>query len=346
MKKGYDFETKLVSFFRSQGYLAKRGIPLVMEDNQDSTDIDVYGIKFTYPFIEMNCVCDCKNKVRPKPFERLFWTRGMADYVRVDNVYVALPKIQTNIAKFASSMGVNILTEDKVNKLTKTCYEYSIHEDKLSEDKELRNYYRKIKKFYILKNPYVLINICMSGMDDILSMKNDSNEEVINVILGEIIVLSTVALLRICSKLMSLDEINQEKEIISRLTYGEVPPEKANNILEGVSRIALEVIKNETGTMKYQLEEFNFIEAPSYANDIVGIVKRIMEKPEYYIQLPQMMDYIINDIILSKEKFSEEKFKDLFGSTLVQEKIKACKNIFHFFNSNIKYKFYVDEIFK
>ena len=71
-----------------------------------------------------------------------------------------------------------------------------------------------------------------------------------------------------------------------------------------------------------------------------------MEKPEYYIQLPQMMDYIINDIILSKEKFSEEKFKDLFGSTLVQEKIKACKNIFHFFNSNIKYKFYVDEIFK
>lgn len=350
MNKGFDFENSLVSFFRSQGYLAKRGIPLVVENSQDATDVDVYGMKFTYPFIETNLVCDCKNKAKPKPFERLFWTKGMAEYVKVDNVYVALPKVQTKVAKFASTIGVNILTKDKIQMFECGIYSYGICDEVLDKDKErdIAMLYRKVKQLYILKNPYMLFNGCIGNINLVVKLKREKNNTVtrkLDIIIVELVILLTVALLRMCNKLISLDEKGIIDEITTKLTYGDIAEDKAKNIISSVSRLAIEVIKNETGVIKYGIEDFNFIKPPEYTQDIIGLINRIIMNPRHYIDLPQITDYILYDVVVCGNKYNKDNFKEIFGEKFIDEKIKGLKNVLHFTNYYLKTEFNIDEIF-
>ena len=91
--KGTGFEYDVCQLFTEQNYFTRRSIPIRSTINQDITDVDVLGIKYTYPFEKKVIICDCKNKVKPKPFERIFWTKGLGEYVGVDDEYIALPKI-------------------------------------------------------------------------------------------------------------------------------------------------------------------------------------------------------------------------------------------------------------
>lgn len=350
MSKGFDFENSLVSFFRSQGYLAKRGVPLIVENSQDATDIDVYGLKFTYPFIETNLVCDCKNKARPKPFERLFWTKGMAEYVKVDNVYVALPRVQTKVAKFAATLGVNILTKEKIELLESDLFSYGIFNDNLDKDKDkfLLGFYRKVKQLYIVKNPYNLFNACISNIEIIVKEKKnrDINEcKKLDIILIESVVLLTISLLRMCNKVISLDQDGMVEEIRSKLTYGDIPESRANGIIDSVSRLAIEIIKNETGVIKYSIDDFNFIKPPNYAEDTIGLVNRIMSNPKVYIDLPQITDYMLFELIAKDKKIDRKIFNEIFGENLSDEKVKAFKNIIYFINRHLNTEINIDNIF-
>ena len=88
--KGTGFEYDVCQLFTEQNYFTRRSIPIRSTINQDITDVDVLGIKYTYPFEKKVIICDCKNKVKPKPFERIFWTKGLGEYVGVDDEYIAL----------------------------------------------------------------------------------------------------------------------------------------------------------------------------------------------------------------------------------------------------------------
>lgn len=349
MSKGLNFENKVVEYFRSQGYLAKRGIALTTNGKQDATDIDVYGIKFIYPFVETTLICDCKDKARPKPFERLFWTKGLAEYVRVNNIYVALPKVQTDIAAFASDINVNILNKDQINSFDSNIFSYGLGNiDSLEKDKNFTMKYNAIKQLYIYRNPYSMLNKCLihiqSVSKEIKIIKIEDKNKYIN-LLSELMVLLSISILRICSKLMSLDNTNREAYLMKKLTYGEMPADKANMILENVSILAYEVIKKETGRVKVDMGDFNFIKPPEYASDIIGLISRAIEKPQSYLDLPQIMDYVMFELVLDNKKFNEEEFKNIFGNLLYNEKIKSCKNIIHLVNKYFDTQIDIEKIF-
>lgn len=336
MSKGFDFENKVVEYFRSQGYLAKRGISLTTENKQDATDIDVYGTKFIYPFIETTLICDCKNKARPKPFERIFWTKGVAEYVRVNNIYVALPKVQTEVSKFALDININLLSNDAINKFEGEKFSHGLNNiNSIDSNKELKVVYSSIKKLYIYRNPYMMLNVCIGNIKLVSKQIKFCEKDIAKhykLILSELVIIFSLAILRICSKLMSLDEKHREEYLLNKLTYGEMPADKAKSIIAGTSKLALEVIKKETGVAKYNLDEFDFIRPPEYAYDIIGLISRAIEKPKYYVDLPQNLDYIMFELFLNDRELDELEFKNIFGSEKYAEKIKSCKNIIHLIN--------------
>lgn len=336
MSKGFSFENKVVEYFRSQGYLAKRGIPLTTESKQDATDIDVYGTKFIYPFIETTLICDCKNKAKPRPFERIFWTKGVAEYVRVNNTYVALPKVQTDVNKFAIDINVNLLSNDEINKFEGDNFSYGLNKiDDINSNIGLKSIYSSIKQLYIYRNPYTMLNRCINNIKLISEKIKTSKEDEIEYykfILSELVVVLSVSILRVCSKLMSLDKKYREGYLLDKLTYGEMPLDKAKSIIEGSSRLALEVIKRETGIIKYSLEEFDFIRPPEYSKDLIGLIFRAMENPKYYVELPQNIDYIMFEVFMNNKNLDDEEFKNIFGSENYNEKIKSCKNIIYLIN--------------
>ena len=56
-----------------------------------------------------------KNKVKPKPFERIFWTKGLGEYVGVDDEYIALPKIGPDIIEFARKSKVRVISQNELS---------------------------------------------------------------------------------------------------------------------------------------------------------------------------------------------------------------------------------------
>ena len=48
--KGTGFEYDVCQLFTEQNYFTRRSIPIRSTINQDITDVDVLGIKYTYPF--------------------------------------------------------------------------------------------------------------------------------------------------------------------------------------------------------------------------------------------------------------------------------------------------------
>ncbi len=60
-------------------------------------------------------ICDCKTKLSQKPFERIFWTKGLGEYVGVDDEYIALPKIGPDIIEFARKSKVRVISQNELS---------------------------------------------------------------------------------------------------------------------------------------------------------------------------------------------------------------------------------------
>lgn len=104
-QRGARLEYFVASVFQGQGYWVRRGVPLKYGiSGQDATDIDVLGIRFTQPFQPHLIICDCKDKQRSKPYERIFWAKGLAHFVNASETYVALPKASLDVITFAKQV--------------------------------------------------------------------------------------------------------------------------------------------------------------------------------------------------------------------------------------------------
>lgn len=91
-RKGPGLELRTAAYFQGLGYLVRRGVKLaVAAGSAGVTDIDVLAIRFSVPLAEEKLIADCKDRKKPKPYERVLWTRGLASFARVDRAVWCCP---------------------------------------------------------------------------------------------------------------------------------------------------------------------------------------------------------------------------------------------------------------
>lgn len=353
-EKGLHLEYEISGLFQSQGYLTRRGVPLQYGDkNVDATDIDVLGTLFTPPFQAHSIICDCKNKKNSKPYERIFWAKGLGQFVKASDIYVSLPHASWDVVKFASNGNVRILTTEIVQDYNKkNPVKYGLSDDNfyakyfddinniLKSNKDLVKYWNAMKKLYINEDPYVSVNIAMelllmSGRNMEYYSKNESKGLYTfwKHICCECIVMIGLRILNICSDTMFLPVKARENHILSKLTFGEMRPNQVKEILENAKNIANEIVKAnipKSDLPKSNIIEFGEISPPVYASSIVGLVERAIQNPEWYINLPQILDFVLFEYAVKNKEFSLDTYKKVFNSSLADEKLKAAKNIIFF----------------
>src|SRR6266481_1525900 len=86
--KGYRLEEALRNYFLIAGLYVVRGVPLRLE-GEDLTDIDLWLYERPSGSARRRLVVDAKFKSKPKAAERLFWTKGLSEFLRMDGAYVA-----------------------------------------------------------------------------------------------------------------------------------------------------------------------------------------------------------------------------------------------------------------
>lgn len=346
-QKGFGFEYDVSSMFQSQGYLTRRGVPLSY--GNDATDIDVLGIVFTNPFQGHKIICDCKNKTRAKPFERVFWAKGLGEFVNASNVFVALNKTQWEIIRFAASGGVKVLTSDSMSEYRKNQSSYGLadgqfythYEQKIKNAAKssslLNNIILNTKKLYLHKNPYVAINICMEFLTNIAKgFQHGGNHskdhyDALKYLACELTVLVGLQILWISSDILGLPEKARREHISSKLTYGELDPGTARNLINTAKELANEIIKTSVPkAMMPKDVDFGEIVPPPYTSSLIGLIERALARPNAYLSMPQHLDFLLFEQGIKGRDYTDDEIRNLFGYTLSDEKFKVSRNILSF----------------
>lgn len=359
-QRGARLEYFVASVFQGQGYWVRRGVPLKYGiSGQDATDIDVLGIRFTQPFQPHLIICDCKDKQRSKPYERIFWAKGLAHFVNASETYVALPKASLDVITFAKTGQVRILTQEILESSYLQLYNvdnrpYGIANSGFFEPFEqqisrlLKNNRAanevlvEIKSLFLVKDPYVALNLAMDRlMICIEEMKKTEGKDSFALwryIAAEIIVLVSLLLLYIASDSMGLSKTEREKHIISKLTYGEMSQQKAEGIFRSFKDLTYETIRSIAPDVSQEsLQPFDIgkIEPPHYAPDIVGLVERAILSPTIYHELPQVIDFLLFEQSLQDRGFVKEQYQRVFSTPNQDERLKVARNIFSFLRDTL-----------
>lgn len=346
-QKGFGFEYDVSAMFQSQGYLTRRGVPLTY--GNDATDIDVMGIVFTSPFQGHRIICDCKNKVKAKPFERIFWAKGLGEFVKASNVFVALNKTQWEIIRFASSGGVKIITSDTMEEYRKEQPSYGLADGQFYAQFEqkikgaakasslLSNILVNTKKLYLHENPYVAVNICMEFLSNIAKglehRENHSKDhyDALKFLACELTVLVGLQILWICSDVLGLPEKARREHISSKLTYGDLDPGTATNIINTARDLANEIIRTSIPKSVMPKEvDFGDIVPPPYTSSLIGLIERALARPSIYLSMPQHLDFLLFEQGIKGREYSDDDLMGMFGYTLSSEKFKVSRNILSF----------------
>lgn len=349
-QKGFGFEYKVSNMFQSQGYLTRRGLPLQYgNSNQDATDIDVLGIMFTSLFQGHRIICDCKNKTKSKPYERIFWAKGLGEFVSASNVYVALNKTQWDVIKFANTGGVKILTDEVLSQYSssKSAYgladasyyeQYERNVEKVAKSSvQINHILLNTKKLHLYKNPYLALNIAIEYLENIarrlkFSERNvDELNKVFKYLVCELTVIVGLQLLWICSDVLGLPEKARREYISNKLAFGELDPMTVKRIIKDAKDLANEIVKSSIPkSLAPQEVDFGEIAAPSYSESFIGLVERALARPQIYLSMPQLLDFMLFEQGLKGKEYTDEEFTMIFGHSMSDDRMKASRNILVF----------------
>ncbi|CAM3574707.1 hypothetical protein DEFR109230_03610 [Deinococcus frigens] len=256
-------------------------------DNSDATDVDVVAVNFTPTDAEERVIVDCKDRERPKPYERILWVSGLKKYASANRAVFSAPRIPLHAREFAMRGGVEILDsptiDERIESKKYIDYGYGAASHSLtvelerkwssvrSQNRELKSSYTDMLSTVIHGNPVTNLNRIISYAISVYNIK-PSNSDIAWLkrhICLEGASLFALMLARIASETRILRSTDREDNIRKKLTYGEINP----NVIERIFRIAglgddpiaapdystniIEIINEYTGSSTMNLVPFN-----------------------------------------------------------------------------------------
>jgi len=201
----------------------------------------------------------------------------------------------------------------------------------------LNNILVNTKKLYLQENPYVAVNICMEFLTNIAKglehRENHSKDhyDALKYLACELTVLVGLHILWICSDVLGLPEKARREHISSKLTYGDLDPGTATNIINTARDLANEIIRTSVPKSMMPKEvDFGDILPPPYTSSLIGLIERALARPNLYLSMPQHLDFLLFEQGIKGRDYSDDELMGLFGYTLSNEKFKVSRNILSF----------------
>ena len=115
------FQLRLRRLFSTQGYWCPMNIDLSRSLLIEETSIswihflflDIVAIRYDFLFSPQKIIIDCKEG---QSVEYLFALKGVQEYLEIDEIYYARPKIDKSISAAAAEIGIKVLDEGGLEK--------------------------------------------------------------------------------------------------------------------------------------------------------------------------------------------------------------------------------------
>jgi hypothetical protein len=311
-QKGSSLELQTAAYFQSLGFLVRRGVTLsISAGTADITDIDVLALRFNLPLAEERLVADCKDRKKPRPFERVLWTRGLASFSHADRSVVVLPRAPWQAREFGAEGGVEILETDEIrdylNSQEKLYQPFGEADPTLSHAVELRkkrvlkqdeslakNLARedlRLRQMLVKGHPLTNLNRViriLSSVGENISQSTVNTDWLKLYVCFNAAVVASVMLVRFATENKWTPESDWSDYARKRLTYGDVPPQKARQL----AKLALDH------------DFFEGLPSPEYTDEIIEIIKKLIAQPKAASAVPYALDFRLLGQTLGGEESS------------------------------------------
>jgi hypothetical protein len=295
---GYDLEHRAAAYFQAHGYFVRRGVKLsVAAGTKEATDIDVLGIRFTPPILEERIVVDCRDRKRPKPFERILWTKGLSSFAAADRSIVVTPNAPWQAREFGSLAGVQILESSVIDDYLSSVSEFTPFGEANSElsnrvkalrseidrDRKAIELHRerlRVRQLLVVGNPITNFNRIIRAIayiHKILSRSPGNLSELAGIYLLDAAAISSVMLVRFSSESKWTPEKDWASNLRKKLTYGDVPPKKAQQLT----------------SLAFKKDFFEGLPVPHYVDEITELVKHLISRPLLAAGVPIGVDFLL-----------------------------------------------------
>jgi hypothetical protein len=288
-KTGDRLEFNAAAYFQAQGFLVRRGVVLsVAAGTADATDIDLLAIRFTVPLSEERVVADCKDRRKPRPFERILWTRGLASFADATQAVVVLPKTGWQAREFAARGKVDVLEAGEIQKYLKSINSairpYGDADPKHSErrrhitDKQLARLSLEMRQMLVSGHPLTNLNRLIQIISTVGKQSGSENQILARkYICFDAAVIASVMLVRFAAECKWTPEKDWTAYGRKKLTFGDVSPQKALQLAE----LALDRRISEG------------IPAPAYTREILDVIKVLIANPQIAARVPTSLDHYL-----------------------------------------------------
>jgi len=293
-KIGDKLELRGAAYFQAHGYLVRRSVSLaVAAGTADATDIDLLAIRFSVPLAEERLVADCKDRRKPKPFERILWVRGLASFANAGKAIVVLPRSVWQAREFANQGGVEIIESLEIEKFLKTTAKSFVPFGEASNElsvrrgqnsnRELARESTALRQMLVTGHPLTNLNRIISRLSKIGKIR-EGDFWMLRYICFDAAVIASVMLVRFAAESKWTPEKDWSAYARKKLTFGDVSPNKALQLAQ------------------YALDRkiVEGIPAPAYTNEIIQLIKSLIINPNVAASLPIVLDRHLFDQVLMK----------------------------------------------
>lgn len=148
--KGLLLEETLRAYFIRAGLFVARGVPLTVGGDEVS-DIDIWLYETPTGSSRRRLILDAKSKTRPKAIERLFWAKGVCEYLRVDGAYIATTDKRPLLKRMSRKLGISVLDGSDLARMVesgKILFSDRLHEEDMEKIIRTVDQSRRNKKLY------------------------------------------------------------------------------------------------------------------------------------------------------------------------------------------------------
>jgi hypothetical protein len=294
-RKGDDLEFKTAAYFQSHGFFVRRGAMVsIAAGTADATDIDLLGLRFNLPLSEERLIADCKDRKRAKPFQRILWIRGLADFSKASRAVVVSPHAPWQAREFAAAGGIEVVDVEEIERYLRSTVaevlpfgeasrELNVklalarkklpdeHRGLLREDSRTRN---MLVSGHPLTNLNRLIRIISAAVVIAKSSTPEGSWFARYTYLNAVVTASLM-MVRFAAECKWTPIRDWSDYARKKLTYGDVPPEKAKQL----AQLALK-------------EHFtDGLPAPEYMEEIVQAIEPLIAQPVVAGLIPYAVDF-------------------------------------------------------
>lgn len=354
--KDFKQKIKMQKIFWSMGMWSRINIPIVIyeDDNQRGkmkkhyiTDIDVYCESIQKDFSVNKSIADCKSGSNVKIFERLFWLRGIKEYLGASQAYLVKRNISSKAKIFMPKLDIIGADNGTLSEFEKIYHtksvplyseEYYTELDKIIQEYE--NEYKKIYDYLVTRYWFTETNVSMKVLLTMLEKRDfyktlDKNNRSHRFLLMEVCIMFARTVLDCCHYVMTRDIISLEQSIKEYIHGGVDDFNLKMNMVREINNELKELLSD------IQLGNKVLIEPP-YFKELVKLVAIILGETNNMKDILRYMEIMQHEIVLG-EKFD---YNQCLGSDYSSIGHKLSKDIVLFYlkENNIKTNFF-DDIF-